>query len=98
MKWVETQPVQEEGIVVWVYLYWPVDVVFKICLMFLRLLFGHTLSVEKVVEVVPEAVRVVAELTFRPPASFTSVVIVLWVLFESITERTRVSTLVSWLA
>ena len=50
------------------------------------------------VEVVLEAVGVVAELTFPPPAPLTAVVIVLGILFETLTERTTVTTLVSVLA
>ena len=50
------------------------------------------------VEVVLEAVGVVAEFTFPPPAPLTAVVIVLGILFETLTERTTVTTLVSVLA
>ena len=68
MQRVNAQPVQEVGIVIWMYLDGPVEVVFKVRLLLLGLLLRHALSCIQEVEVVLEAVGVVAELTFLPPA------------------------------
>ncbi len=67
------------------------NVVFKVCLVFLRLLLGHTLSVAQVREVVGEAVGIVPELPFLPATPLTAMVIVLRVLLKSLAERTRVA-------
>ena len=91
MKWVKTQPVEEEGIVVWVKSDWPVDVVFKIRLVFLGLLLAHTLGSGQVGEVVGKAVGVVPELPLLPAAPFTPVVVVLRVLLKTLAERTGVA-------
>ena len=92
MQRVNAQPVQEEGIVIWMYLDGPVEVVFKVRLLLLGLLLRHALSCIQEVEVVLEAVGVVAELTFLPPALLTAMVIVEGILFVSLTERTERTT------
>ena len=68
MQRVNAQPVQEVGIVIGMYLDGPVEVVFEVRLTLLGLLLRHALSCIQEVEVVLEAVGVVAELTFLPPA------------------------------
>ena len=77
------------------YLDGPVEVVFEVRLLLLGLLLRHALSCIQEVEVVLEAVGVVAELTFLPPALLTAMVIVEGILFVSLTERTTVTRFVS---
>ena len=91
MERVKTEPVEEEGVVVWVKSDWPVDVVFKLRLVFLGLLLSHTLGSGQVGEVVGEAVGVVPELPLLPAAPFTPMVVVLRVLLKSLAEGTRVA-------
>ena len=98
MQRVNAQPVQEVGIVIWMYLDGSVEVVLEVRLILLGLLLRHALSCIQEVEVVLEAVGVVAELTFLPPALLTAMVIVEGILLESLTERTTVTTFVSRLA